>query len=112
MTFTNPSELERLADVALLVVYGAVSSFFCWRYLAPDGGRVASLGIALMPSGWFVVACWDLGVWHPHPLGLVRWAGVAFGVFLLTSVMRNERAAQHPHGVKRVPKQRKDDGTA
>ena len=87
-------QLGRLADVALLVVYGAVSGFFISRAL--DGRRLvqrrlASVGVALLPTGWFVVAAWDLGLFAPLPSGAVRWFGVAVGLFLLTRVQATQR---------------------
>jgi hypothetical protein len=76
--------LDRLADVALLVVYGAVAGFFLSRALDIRrllARRLASLGVALLPAGWFLVAAWGLGIWVPG--WAARWCGVAFGLYLL-----------------------------
>jgi hypothetical protein len=87
----NPSHL---ADISLLVVYGAVAAFFASRAL--DGRRLlarrlASVGVALLPMGWILLAAWDLGLWAPGSSGLVRWFGVGFGLFLLTRVRVTQR---------------------
>lgn len=82
------------ADVCLLLVYGAVIGFFLLRWVRFR--RTPSLGVAMLPAGWVLVALWDLGILSPHPMGLWRWMGVAFGVWLLASAFRAERGGEQP----------------
>jgi len=85
---------DLLADVALLVVHGAVAGFFILRALEPNRllpRRLASLGVALLPTGWLVVAAWQLGVFRPNPSVFIRWFGVCLGVYLLSRVHATQR---------------------
>ena len=73
------------ADVGLLFVYGAVVAYFVSRYLRH---RVAaSLGVALLPSGWIALA---LGL-QTSVLEQVKWAGVGAGIVLLVLVLQADR---------------------
>lgn len=82
------SAVARAADVALLAVYGGVSAFFCYRFARHR--RLASLGVACLPLGWFVVALWGLHIVEPHPLAALRWLGVVLGLLLLAAVIYAE----------------------
>lgn len=75
------------ADLCLLLVYGAVVAYFVGRFVQY---RVkASLGVALLPSGWFLVA---LHVQAPaHALAVMKWCGVSAGVVLLALVLHADR---------------------
>jgi hypothetical protein len=85
---TPSSSGPSLADCALLAVHGPVVGFFLWRYALKR--RLASIGVALLPTGWLLLAVEGLGVARHADTLLARWLGVAFGVFLLTSVVREE----------------------
>jgi hypothetical protein len=78
----------RAADVALLVVYGGVAAFFIYRFVRHR--RMASVGVALLPMGWIVVALYDLNL-IADGSSFVRWCGVAVGLLVLTSVFRAEQ---------------------
>lgn len=73
------------ADVGLLLVYGAVVAYFVSRFLRH---RVAaSLGVALLPSGWIALA---LGL-QTSALEGVKWVGIGAGVALLVLVLQADR---------------------
>jgi hypothetical protein len=80
--------LQRTADVFLLLVYGAVIFFFLWRFFRRR--RLPSLFVALMPTGWVLVALFDLRIMEPHPTAVFRWGGVVVGTLLLWSVVKSE----------------------
>lgn len=73
------------ADLALLFVYGAVIIYFVGRWVR---FRVAaSLGVALLPMGWIVLA---LHAFAPVE-SAVKWAGVGAGLALLVLVLQADR---------------------
>lgn len=89
-----------MSDILLIAVYGAVAFFFAMRFFRTR--KAPSLLLALTaPLGWCFVAVWDLGLFEPHPYGLVRWVGVLLGVALLASVVRWDRV--DPKEVKLRP---------
>ena len=71
------------ADVGLLLVYGGVVAYFASRFLRFR--MWPSLGVALLPSGWIVVA---LLREPPEPL---KWCGIALGAALLVLVLHADR---------------------
>lgn len=80
------------ASVCLLLVYGGVITFFLLRWVRFR--KPPSLGVAMLPTGWILVALWDLGILYPHPAGVFRWCGVVAGVWLLWSAFRAERVTE------------------
>lgn len=74
------------ADVALLLAYGGVSCFFVYRFVR--NRRPSSLACALLPSGWVVIACLDLGFFVLHTW--LKWAGVCVGLVALHFLFRAE----------------------
>lgn len=89
MASSEPSPIEKTADVFLIAVYGAVAFFFLWRWTRHR--RTPSIWIAGMASGWVLVAVFDLGVIEPNPYALLRLVGLVIGILLLVSVVRAER---------------------
>lgn len=73
------------ADFALLVVYGGVVVYFLRRFVVYR--RWPSLGVALLPCGWIVVAV--AGV---QTFAAVKWAGVGAGLLLLGLVLDADRS--------------------
>lgn len=73
------------ADLALLLVYGGVVVYFLRRFVVFR--RWPSLGVALLPCGWIVVAV--AGV---RTFAAVKWAGVAAGLLLLGLVLEADRS--------------------
>jgi hypothetical protein len=79
------------ADVALVVVYGALGCFFVYRGVVARNPSSFGLAISL-PLGWMVLAGQGLQMFESAQLGkLLRWGGVGWGVYLLWSVTRHER---------------------
>lgn len=88
------SPLSLAADVALLIVYGAVAGFFLFRFARRR--RWVSFGVSMMTGGWMLLALFDLGLLRPRSDGLIRWWGVAVGVYLLATAFRAERREPGP----------------
>lgn len=80
-------DLGLMADYLLLLTYGAVVFFFVWRYWKRR--RPSSIGVALLPLGWFYVALLDLGALAAAD-GLIRLFGVGVGIYTLVTVVRAE----------------------
>ncbi len=81
----------QIADVALLITYAAVTSYFLRRFYLKR--KPPSLYIALLPMGWVVLAI------HRHDeawLPLVKWCGVALGLLLMLAVFKTDRAEPGP----------------
>lgn len=75
------------ADVALLLTFGAVVSYFLNRLFRLR--RLPSLGVALLPTGWILVAL--EGAMAERAVGAVKWTGVALGLFVLGLVLSADR---------------------
>ncbi len=79
------------ADVALLVVYAFVVVYFIKRFA--KHGRWPSLGIAMLPSGWIILALGNqLGVWW---ISAAKWCGVILGLLLMLSVNHADRTEKN-----------------
>ena len=73
-------------DVAILIVYSAIFFFFLRRFVLRL--KPQSLGVALLPSGWVVLALDD--VFKARTLGAVKWFGILAGTLLFASLIRIE----------------------
>lgn len=74
------------------MVYGALGCFFLYRGTVAKNPSSFGLAISL-PLGWMVLAGQGLEMFESAQMGrLLRWGGVGWGVYLLWSVTRHERA--------------------
>ena len=95
-----PEQLDRLrsaalaADIVLIWVYGAIGGSFIERAMLPGRlpvWRLASLGISLMSMGWTLLPLMDFGLVGAGGLLVLRFLGIAFGVFLLSRLIAGRR---------------------
>lgn len=77
-------------DLALLFVYAFVVIYFLRRFAR--FGKLPSLGIALLPMGWVLLALAP-GIQQPIMI-TAKWVGVLFGVLLIVSVTHTDRIEQ------------------